>query len=223
MEAIWANQTHEDTLVDSRIVRLVFIWAVINTSALVEQESIDTGGTHVNFSITCHTRFFTLSANLIYRCLPLLTIALPFASAICVEHKPIFALSASVDIANAGETILLACLAQPAVRYVDLLISLANFEAVVVKGIKLHVALTTCASLGCAFTSLAASIARVASSSRDNTDFGRARWETFVVKVEGGTAHWLASCAVVHRSAAASTAFFAAEAEIVTWVIDVSC
>lgn len=84
---------------------------MVNASALIEQESIDTGGTHVNFSITCLTRLLTLSANLIDGCLPLLTIALALASAICIEHKTIFALGASVDIANAGFTILLTGLA----------------------------------------------------------------------------------------------------------------
>lgn len=151
-------------MIDSSIVRFVFIWAMINTSALIEQESIDTRSTHVNFSITCLARLFTLSANLINRCLPLLAIALALASAVSVEHKPILALCTSVYIAYAGETILLACLAQPALRNVDLLISLANFEAIIVKGIKLHVALATSASLGGTLARLAAGITWVASS-----------------------------------------------------------
>ena len=117
----------------------------------------------------------------------------------------------------------MACLALATFRYVDLLISLANFEAVVVEGVELHVALATHASFGGAFACLAAGIAWVASSPGDNTDLWRARREAFIVKVEGCSCTWLTSRAVVHRSAAASTALFATEAEVVAWVINVPC
>ena len=104
------------------------------------------------------------------RCLPLLSITLSLTRTVSIEDKVVLTFGTSVDIAHTGYAIFMTCLTESTIRYVNLLISLANFEAVVVESIKLHVALTAHASLGGARASLAAGIARLAPSARWDTD-----------------------------------------------------
>jgi len=142
---------------------LIFVWATVDASILVEQIVFNTSCARINFAAAFVAWLCTFSAYTVNRSLILRFATCTSALTILVENEVILARCACIDISYASLTILLATLATASATYSffssiadttfricieDLYLRLAYCQAVVVLFIEAHVGFALGTTIG---------------------------------------------------------------------------